>query len=293
MTAKDFFLNLGAIVALFVVVGNLISLLFIVINRAFPLVTEYYYYASSSISFPVSSLIVVFPLYILLMWLLGRDCKINPEKKHLWIRKWLTYFTLFVTAIAFVGDIITVLYYFLDGQEITIGFILKVLSILVIALAVFLFYIKDASDKLNSTTKKIWLIIGIILVVLPIIWGFVVLGSPRIQQLIKHDSQKINDLQNLVYTINNYYLDKEELPDNLTDLNKMNYYLSYQDKQTGKSYEYNKIGELTYTICAEFNRDSQEVRGNSIINTGMDNWSHPAGKYCFEKKVSTFVKSTY
>ena len=43
-SAKDFFLNLGAIVALFTVVANLIDLLFTAINKAFPLITDNYSY---------------------------------------------------------------------------------------------------------------------------------------------------------------------------------------------------------------------------------------------------------
>jgi len=79
-TAKDFFINLGAIVALGFFVGNLISLLFTIINKAYPLTTGYDYYGSSSISFPVAALIIFFPVYLLLMWLLERGYAQEPEK---------------------------------------------------------------------------------------------------------------------------------------------------------------------------------------------------------------------
>jgi hypothetical protein len=67
-SAKDFFLNLGAIVALYTTIISLLNLLFTVINKAFPQIVNYYYTSSSSISMPVATLIIFFPVYILLMW---------------------------------------------------------------------------------------------------------------------------------------------------------------------------------------------------------------------------------
>ena len=186
-SAKDFFINLGAIVALGVFVGNLISLLFTVINKAYPTTTSYSYsyYGSYSISWPVASLIIVFPIYILLMWLMEREYTKEPEKRYVGIRKWLTYITLFLAGFATTGDLITVLYYFIDGQEMTTGFIMKVLSVLVVALAVFFYYISDIMGKLNVMSRKVWTLVSLLIIAGVIVWGFSVLGSPRTQQLLK------------------------------------------------------------------------------------------------------------
>src|SRR5579872_6388966 len=148
-SAKDFFLNLGTIVALYTTVISLLNLLFTVINRAYPQVTTYSYNgtyygsSSSSISWPVAVLIIFFPIFILLMWLLERSYHIEPEKKHLGVRKWLTYITLFIAGLTLAGDLVTVLYFFIDGQELTTGFLLKVFVVLVITAAVFFYYISD------------------------------------------------------------------------------------------------------------------------------------------------------
>ncbi|MGH7250038.1 MAG: DUF5671 domain-containing protein, partial [Minisyncoccia bacterium] len=117
-SAKDFFINLGAIVALYTTVVSLVNLLFTVINTAYPQITSGYNYLSSqSISWPVATLIIFFPIFLLLMWLLGKDYKIHPEKQNSGIHKWLTYITLFIAGLTIAIDLITVLYYFLDGQE--------------------------------------------------------------------------------------------------------------------------------------------------------------------------------
>ena len=204
-SAKDFFLNLGAIVALYTTVVSLLNLLFTVINTAYPQITAYYYYNSQSISMPVATLIIFFPIFILLMWLLEKSYTAEPEKKHLSIRKWLTYITLFVAGLTLAGDLVTVLYYFIDGQELTTGFILKVLSVFVVILAVFLYYISDIRNKLTKSSQKVWLIISAVIILASIVWGFAVLGSPYTQRLVKYDSQKISDLQNLQYQVISYW----------------------------------------------------------------------------------------
>ena len=55
------------------------------------------------------------------------------------MRKWLTYLTLLVAAIAIVGDAITLVYNVLNGG-LTTRFILKVLVVAAIAAAAFAYY---------------------------------------------------------------------------------------------------------------------------------------------------------
>jgi type II secretory pathway component PulF len=88
ISVKDFFLNLGATIALYTVVISLINLLFTVINNAYPKITNAYYYAgTSSISWPVAVLVIFTPILILLMWLLEKQYMIEPERKDSGIHK--------------------------------------------------------------------------------------------------------------------------------------------------------------------------------------------------------------
>lgn len=155
--AKDFFINLGAIVGLYTVVYSLIDLLFTVINKAYPQITNGYdYVGSQSISRPVAILIIFFPIFILLMWLLEKEYKQFPEKQNMGVHKWLTYVTLFISGLVIAGDLITVLYYFIDGQELTTAFLLKVLVLIVIATGIFTYYLSDARSKLTPTVRNIY-----------------------------------------------------------------------------------------------------------------------------------------
>jgi len=294
--AKDFFINLGAVIALGMVVGYLINLLFTVINKAYPVTTgyNYGYYGSYSISWPVATLIIAFPVYILLMWFLEREYAKEPEKRHMGIRKWLTYITLFLAGLATVGDLITVLYYFIDGRDLTTGFIMKALSVLVVALAVFFYYIYDAMGKSNSTSRKVWIFASFLIILGSVAWGFSVLGSPRTQQLLKYDEQKVSDLQNINGQVTNFYSSKGFLPKTMEDMSSGDYYgVSRVDPQTQKPYAYEKTTDLTYKLCAEFNKSSDDKTSQTYPYVDMmpygstsASWTHPAGRYCFTQTIN-------
>jgi hypothetical protein len=293
-SAKDFFLNLGAIVALYTTVVALLNLLFTVINAAFPQITQYYYASSSSISFSTATLIIFFPIYILLSWLLEKSYDAEPEKKHLGVRRWLTYITLFVAGLTLAGDLVTVLYYFLDGQELTTGFLLKVLSVLVVAGLVFLYYISDVRKNLTTHEKRSWVVLSLLIILASIIWGFIVLGSPWTQQQIKYDQQKVSDLQNMNYLVQDFYQTQGSLPNSISDLGcvqSSNNPGTCMDKQTNKPYEYVLIGQSAkaYQLCATFNKDSQTtgvgMNPNYYYGPINASWDHPAGHYCFSETI--------
>jgi hypothetical protein len=65
--------------------------------------------------------------------------------------------------------------------------------------------------------------------------------------------------------------------------------------QTGENYEYRKTGNLTYELCATFNKESDS---NNRMNESyapyppkglpqIEDWSHPAGRYCFTRSINT------
>ncbi|KND50180.1 MAG: hypothetical protein AB198_01845 [Parcubacteria bacterium C7867-003] len=288
---KDFFLNLGATISLYTVVGSLISLLFSVINKAYPQITNgYYYYGSGGISWPVSILVIFFPIFLLLMWLISKDYALDPERKNGGVHRWLTYLTLFIAGITIAVDLITVLYYFIDGQELTTGFLLKVLALLIIAVGVFAYYISDIRGKLTSKSRMMWRVFATVLVLGSIVWGFSVLGSPRTQRLYKYDAQKVNDLQNLRGQVEAYYGTNSKLPDTLQELSKINFGNAIVDLQTNKPYEYSKTGALTYSLCAEFNKDSKDsVSSQPYPYYTEISWTHPAGRHCFELKINPLM----
>jgi hypothetical protein len=144
LSAQEAFLYLLAFVTLYLSAVDVGALLFAIIEKYFPdpleRTTAYSLY--QRITVPLASVIVAFPLYLWLTGLLVRRVQRDPELRGSKIRKWLTYLTLFVAAGTIIGDLITLLTRLLEG-EITPRFLLKVLTVLVIASLVFVYYLTD------------------------------------------------------------------------------------------------------------------------------------------------------
>lgn len=147
-TPKDVFLHLLAIITLYVSAGALISLLFSYIDLALPdVLSDYYYYNDGSgrygsIRFDVSLLIIVFPAYLIVSWLLNKGYTADPARRGVWVRRWLTYLTLFLSALILIGDLVALVNGLLNG-DLTMQFLLKVLAVLVVIGGIFYYYFLD------------------------------------------------------------------------------------------------------------------------------------------------------
>ncbi len=295
---KDFFLHLGATIALYVGVIALINLFFTVINYYFPdaLAGDYF---SSSIAWPVSILIVVTPIIYFIEWLINKDIKLIPEKAGIWIRKWRIYLTLFIGAIVIAGDLITLINTYLNG-EISIRFVYKFLVILIITSIVFTYYIFDWINKYFKI-KILLSYLGLIVALIGIILGFVIVGSPTKQRSIRFDNQRIADLQNIQWQIINYWQQKGKLPIKLDDVNDpISNSVVPVDPETNEVYEYNVKNPTTFELCAIFDLDQQEIKGRGPYGHGGTsvfrdiaypmvpenvNWMHSSGRVCFERVI--------
>ncbi len=293
VTPKDFLLWFGAMLALYGSVISLITLLFQYIDYAFPDPLEYYSYIepySGGMRFAMASLIVLVPLTLVLMRLLRKDMAAVPDKKDLWVRRWALVLTVFIGGAVVVGDLITLINYFLGG-DLTTRFLLKVATVLFVAGAVFLHFIADLKGywvENPSRAKMVGYAAGI-LVALSIIAGFFIMGSPTQVRLYRFDDQKVSDLQSIQSQIVNYWQQKEAFPKSLTDLeDPISGFIVPKDPQSGEAYEY-ILGEgMSFQLCATFNAESQgQPRPYESYPSGKeeDNWQHPQGRHCFERSI--------
>jgi hypothetical protein len=140
--ARDAFLYLLSFGTLGTWTGGLGSLFFTLIDAGFPdpLSPQQVRNFNQEISGALASLIVAFPAYLLTMRILLRGVREQPERLESGVRKWLTYIALLIAAAAVIGDLVTFLSYFLRG-DLTTRFLLKVLTVLVIAAGVFAYYL--------------------------------------------------------------------------------------------------------------------------------------------------------
>lgn len=294
---KDVFLHLLAIVTLYWSAVSFVTLLWQFINYFFPDVLSYTYYSgyNETIRFAVSSLIIVFPVFILVSWYLNRIYAKESVVRESKIRKWLLYLTLFIAALVIIGDLITVINFFLGG-EITTRFILKALSVLLVAGVVFGYYLDDVRREIPAKSGKYFAWGTSCLVLVAIVGAFFIVGSPATARLIQFDQQKISDLQSIQSQIVYYWQSKEKLPNSLSDLNDViSGFKAPVDPQSGITYEYN-IKDATnqsFELCATFNKEGQdqysqynEARPLNIPAKGItDNWQYSSGRVCFERTI--------
>ena len=278
-TPKDVFLHFLNIFTFYLSVISFITLYIQYISALFPDPLDFYFTSmANSVRLSMSILVIAIPVYILTSWLLGKDLASDQERRELKLRKWLTYFTLFISAVTIIVDLIMFVFSFLSG-ELTVQFFLKVFVVLLVAGAVFGYYIWDLRrKKIKSKTPKILAWVLSFVVFCSIILGFFIIGSPAEQRDRRFDEERASDLQVLQSQIINYWIQKEALPaelDNLKD--SISGFAPPEDPATDLPYEYYVTGDLSFELCATFKTSSYESSRKS--------WEYEAERTCFERTI--------
>jgi hypothetical protein len=297
---RDVFLHLLAIVALYWSSITFVTLLWQFINYFLPdaLANVYQYQARFELMrFAVSSLFIVFPVFIFVSWYLNKIYKKESVVRESKIRKWLLYLTLFVAALVVIGDLVAVINNLLGGET-TIRFVLKALSVFLVAGLVFGYYLDDVRKFQPTKLARPFAWGSSVLVLIAIIGSFFVIGSPNSARLAQIDMQRVSDLDGIQSAIINYWQAKEKIPTTLDDLkDSISGYSAPQDPETKQYYEYRIIDAdgLKFELCANFSKKSNEKEMGytqpmycpvGVYCAGnIRNWSHPEGRYCFERII--------
>jgi hypothetical protein len=142
VSARDAFLYLVMFGMLYLSAYNLGSLVFQFIDLAFPdpLLQQYGDLVGGRVRFATSSLLVAYPVFLFVAWRIERRISADPTQRTSGVRKWLTYLTLFIAAFVILGDVIALLNGLLSGS-LSVRFLLKALTVGILAAAVFGYYL--------------------------------------------------------------------------------------------------------------------------------------------------------
>ncbi len=295
-TPGDVFRHLLAIVALYISAVSFGTLLFGYVDRWFPdPLTDPFAHPSGAIRWAIASLIIVFPVYVFFSWAIAHDVSRHPEKRALKSRKWLYHFTVFAASAIIIGDLVALIYNFLSG-ELSTRFILKVVSVLFIAVAVFAYYVWNIRRETMASAdpRMRWFVWGVVTIVAAAaIGGFFLVGSPFRARLARFDERRVGDLQTLQWQIINYWQRKETLPPSLDSLrDDISGFVPPRDSETGAGYEYRIIGPLAFELCATFKTKSAAADGRyapprPVIADGhtFESWAHGEGRTCFTRTI--------
>ncbi len=137
--------------------------------------------------------------------------------------------------------------------------------------------------------NKLFAISITLVVVVVIIGGFWLVGSPQEARKEKFDQSRAQNLQSIYYAIDSYYQINKVLPESLALLQKQpNYYVNaIIDPVSRQPYEYLVKDATTYDLCAVFDTTSTETNRDLYGPYGADTtfWQHQAGRTCFTLTV--------
>lgn len=285
-------------ISLYASIVAFLSLIFSYINHAMPdMALNYYVDPYSSIAYQMASLIVFAPLFLILMRAIRRDIARDHSRNEVWVRRWALFLTLFIAGLTIAIDLIVLLTTFLGGEELSARFLLKVLVVLLVAGAGFLHFVADLRGywtKQPHYARYINWAVGL-LVVLTIVAGFFIVGTPAEARQMRLDNQRVSDLQNIQWQVVNFYQQKQRLPASIAELeDPISGYGNPRDPQSNELYAYRATGALTFELCANFAAADTGNKGRSarysevaspISYGGEESWAHNAGQTCYTRTI--------
>jgi hypothetical protein len=326
-TPREFVTYIGYIVSYLAVIISGMSFAFALLNVIFPEVGTYTKLDYSDVFGTLgifTTAVIVFLIMVYVVVKLVKQGGTHPDNK---LRTWILYIGQFIGYVILAVTLAVAIKYFFSG-EFTTRFALKSLVVLLIGIDAVLFFRHEIS-RTDTTPAWISMVMSIaagVIVIVSIIGTFIYLGTPNIARSIKHDEQRVGDLQSLNGNIINWYQSHGSLPADLATLKKQDYYQELRDQQymQGRVYTYQVTDtkKLSYNICGEFNLGSDNkfvvrkdratynqqsayesrfvtlasIEGESgpVSETSLDNpWHHDAGKYCYPKTIDTKQHPVY
>lgn len=290
--ARNAFLYLMSFFTLGFVAFAVGNILFQIINYFYPDPELYVFVSTDALNFSLSSLIVTAPVFFFATRAINKHLRTKEIAEDSGIRKWLTYLILLITALTMIGDLIAVINDYLQG-DLVLRFFLKALVVLLIAGLIFTYYfldIQSVKSDLRQKRQTIFRAVFWLMIVAPFVSAFFVVDSPAINRDKKIDERIINELQNVSYSMSDFYSANSQLPENVQELEDF-----YKNRGYGNltelqkhNFEYRKIDDDTYELCAEFLRSNKnepqaEFYGRTFL--------HEAGRTCFEFSLDkTLIK---
>jgi type II secretory pathway pseudopilin PulG len=122
-----------------------------------------------------------------------------------------------------------------------------------------------------------------LVVVVAVVAGIVVVGSPAEQRTQRLDERRVGDLASIAQAADLYWTRHAQLPTSLNELTiEPGTRLRANDPETNAPYEYQRLDASSFEVCAQFQRQSQQ---DSVAEDRF--WLHGTGRQCFRRKART------
>ncbi len=258
------------------------------------------------LAWPNAMLIVAFPIFMFVNATLQRDLAQRPEGFSTGVRKWLTYIALVGAMGTLVFDAVSFLESFLLGT-LTTRFILDALVLLFIAGGVFSYYLVAVrSTAVAPRRERLYALISTVAVIATLAVGSIAMGSPNNQRELSADGRRITDLREIAHAIHAKAKSDKALKRGFVLPSRLNEVEGLAPGQivdpiSRAPYEYQRVGDSQYRLCATFySKDNEPTtlpditvmkdRDGRILRVIADafsdgtpsrNWAHGTGRVCF------------
>lgn len=286
--AFDAFLNLLSLITLGWLSHAFGAVCFQLINKNLGDLNSYIssaQYYNGMLKYGIASLLVIAPVYFLAVNLLHIQYKKGGLSHDSGIYKWLTYLMLLISSLTIVGSLITLIASFLDGNY-ALPFVLKVLTVIVIASTIFGYYLYDLRRKDYSKKDKVSIIVGTIVVlaaIAAVIGGFLNVDTPMQARARLEDGRTQEALNQAYYFINNSYYNDQKVQESY-DLKSVLTGYGY----SADNISYRKVSDQEYELCATFRGKDQNL-GDKFAPW----FNHEAGYQCFVINAQKEYDKTY
>jgi hypothetical protein len=284
--AKYAFYYLLSLVALVFTALSTGMIIFSIIDKSVTdAITQYGGMYDGPLKFAISALLIAAPIFYILSRLIIKGLRDGELDKESAIRRWLTYFIILVSSLIILGVFIGVMNNFLSG-ELTLRFILKALTVLVISGGVCSYYFydlkRDAAAN-NDPIIRIFLFASLAVVIAAFIAAWFFVESPQTARERRLDQVVVSNIYSLESAVNQYYERNQRLPESLDELREGGVYLNEQaliDPESKEKIEYRKLSEESYEFCATFRLASDSGIDRPYPIYSGDNKYHEAGYQC-------------
>lgn len=279
-SAREAFLYIVYFSLLGMIAGNTGGLAFAFIDRQFAddlVQNNYYSWATTGMRWSVASLLVGYPIFLFLGWRLAVKKRKDPERRRSRVHAWLTYVTLIFAAGALIGDLVAVVFQYLNG-ELQTRFMAKAAVVGLISASILWNYSRDVerhSSRIDLAGRALALLSMLVVGAL-VAWAFTVVRSPGAARYQMADEQRITGLMETTRLVDCHYTYAGALPESLE---AMGAYLTDRaqrvpvadgcantmptDPSSGGDYRYRTIDADSYELCAIFQVGWPDAEGDA------------------------------
>lgn len=176
------------------VAGNVLALLFGQIEHRLPDPDRAVRYAVSGLRWSIAALVVFTPTFWLLDRVDARGVRADPSRLTGTIRRWLSALAMLIAVITLLGDALSLIYTFLDGQ-ITARFLAKSAAVALIAAVVLGYFRQGRRKRRHGIVPAGWVLISLAVVATAL--AFPLTGGPDRGRMEQRDAARISDLRTL------------------------------------------------------------------------------------------------